>query len=164
SRSVMSKRRVVVTGGCGFVGSSLVGRLVAAEDSDVTVLDDCSLGVPENLGEARGEVTLAQVDVCDRDAVVRALGEIEPEVIFHLAPLHSISACDSDPKRCVDVNVGGTQAVLDGAHAAGAKAVVVASTAAVYAPGEDAHGDDGTVGPIDIYGLSKLWAEQLTEL
>jgi UDP-glucose 4-epimerase len=160
----MSKRRVVVTGGCGFVGSSLVGRLVAAGDSDVTVLDDCSLGVPENLGAARAEVTLAQVDVRDREAVVQALGEIEPELIFHLAAIHFIPACDADPKRCVDVNVGGTQAVLDGAQAAGARAVVIASTAAVYAPGEAAHSDDAMVGPIDVYGLSKLWAEQLTEL
>jgi UDP-glucose 4-epimerase len=160
----MSRPRVLVTGGCGFVGSSLVRKLVADGDSDVLVLDDLSLGRPENLGPALSEVTLAEVDLRERDAVVEAVTGLAPQTVIHLAAIHFIPACDADPKRCIDVNVGGTQSLLDGCEAAGVGAVVIASTAAVYAPGGAAHSDDAELGPIDIYGMSKLWAEQLLAL
>jgi UDP-glucose 4-epimerase len=141
-----------------------VTKLAEEGECEVLVLDDCSLGVPENLGAARGQVQLAEVDIRDRDAVVRTLERMAPDTVIHLAAIHFIPACDADPKRCVDVNVGGTQSLLDGCEAAGVDAVVIASTAAVYSPGVAAHSDDAEVGPIDIYGLSKLWAEQLLEL
>lgn len=160
----MSRRRIMVTGGCGFVGSRLVRRLVGEDAGEIFVLDNCSLGVPENLGPAREAVTLARVDVRDALAVTRAITELRPDCVIHLAAIHFIPACDADPKLCVDVNVGGTQAVLDGCAAASVGAVVLASTAAVYAPDEDAHSEESALGPIDIYGLSKLWAEQLGQL
>ena len=102
----------MVTGGCGFVGSSLVRMLVDDGEWDVTVLDDCSLGVPENLGEARERVRIAAVDIRDGALVSETMRTLAPQVVIHLAAIHFIPACDADPKRCVDVNTGGTQAVL----------------------------------------------------
>jgi UDP-glucose 4-epimerase len=160
----MSRERVMVTGGFGFVGSAVVRRLLRAGTAEVQVLDDCSLGVPENLGESVTDVRCARADIRDANAVADALGELRPDVVIHLAALHFIPACESDRKRCIDVNVGGTQAVLDAAAATGVQAVVLASTAAVYAPDLRAHGEDARIGPTDIYGASKLFAEQLGEL
>jgi UDP-glucose 4-epimerase len=160
----MSRRRIMVTGGLGFVGSRLVRKLVRDDAGDVIVLDDHSLGAPENLGSAVGHVTIAATDICDKQAVTEAISELAPQVVIHLAALHFIPACDADPKRCIDVNVGGTQAVLDGCLLAPVEAVLLASTAAVYAPDLHAHGDEAALGPIDIYGLSKLWSERLGEL
>jgi UDP-glucose 4-epimerase len=154
----------MVTGGCGFVGSSLVRTLVEEGDREVIVLDDCSLGVPENLGEALDAVTIAAVDIRDADGVTKAICEHRPGTVIHLAATHFIPACDADPKRCIDVNVGGTQSVLDGCALASVQTVVLASTAAVYAPADVAHNEDSPLGPTDIYGLSKLWAEQLGDL
>jgi UDP-glucose 4-epimerase len=154
----------MVTGGCGFVGAHLSRMLVERGLDEVIVLDDCSLGTPENIGAAAAEVTLVTPDVRDAAAVTAALEQTRPDIVIHLAAIHFIPACDADPKRCIDVNVGGTQAVLDASARSGVKTVVLASTAAVYAPAEEAHREDGAIGPIDIYGLSKLWAEQLGEL
>jgi len=154
----------MVTGGLGFVGSRLVRTLVHGDAGEVSVLDDCSLGVPENLGAAAGRVRIAEVDIRDGAAVAAAMRELAPQLVIHLAAIHFIPACDADPKRCIDVNVGGTQSVLEGCLEAPVEAVVLASTAAVYAPDLDAHGDDSPLGPIDIYGLSKRASEQLGEL
>ncbi len=160
----MSRPRIMVTGGLGFVGSRVVRMLVKQDAADVVVLDDCSLGVPENLGAALDRVTIEKADIRDSHSVADVTSRHHPDVVIHLAALHFIPACDAEPKRCVDVNVGGTQSVLDACAATPPRAVVLASTAAVYAPDEAAHGDDSAVGPIDIYGLSKRWSEQLGEL
>ena len=151
----------MVTGGCGFVGSRLVRMLVRQGAGEVVVLDDCSLGVPENLGPARDQVKIVKVDVRDSSAVVEAMTSLRPDTVIHLAAIHFIPACDADPKRCVDVNVGGTQSILDGCAESEVKAVVLASTAAVYAPDSAAHHEGSKIAPVDIYGLTKLWSEQL---
>ncbi len=154
----------MVTGGLGFVGAHVVKALVNGRDVEVTVLDDGSLGAVENLGEVAASVRTVTVDIRDRDATAAAVSAARPATVIHLAAIHFIPACDADPKRCVDVNVGGTQSVLEACAGAGTERVVLASTAAVYAPDETAHDESSTVGPTDVYGLTKLWTEQLGEL
>jgi UDP-glucose 4-epimerase len=160
----LSRHRVIVTGGCGFVGSRLVRKLIRDEVGEVMVVDDLSLGAPENLGPAQEKVSLVECDIRDQEAVADAFAEFEANVVIHTAAIHFIPACDRDPKRCVDVNVGGTQSVLDASLKTGVESVVLVSTGAVYAPASSAHPDDGLIGPGDIYGLSKLFSEQLGEL
>jgi UDP-glucose 4-epimerase len=151
--------RTLVTGGCGFVGAGLCRRLCEAGE-EVIALDDLSLGSEAAVG---GDVRLLVADVRDPD-LIDAISAVRPEVVYHLAAIHYIPACEEDPAKAVAVNVEGTQRVLDAAGAAGAGAVVLASTAAVYAPSPDAHGEDAELGPTDVYGLTKLWAEQLAGL
>lgn len=155
--------RILVTGGCGFVGSRLVRRLVD-QGSDVVVVDDFSLGVPENLGPALGHAQIVGMDIRDGDPLRDAFAALRPQIVIHLAALHFIPACNADPKRCLDINVGGTQAVLDASAAASVDTVVLASTAAVYAPADDPHAEEATIGPDDVYGISKLVTEQIGEL
>jgi UDP-glucose 4-epimerase len=79
-----------------------------------------------------------------------------------LAALHFIPHCDADPQRCLSINVEGTQNVLDAVlPSASVRALVFASTAAVYAPDERAHDENSRLAPTDVYGLSKLAGEQL---
>lgn len=152
--------RCLVTGGCGFVGSALVRRLLA-ESCEVVVVDDLSRGSLENLGADQARVRVIQQDVTD------SLGWIfesfQPEAVFHLAALHFIPDCDADPMRCLRVNVDGTRSVLEAAAGLlGPVSLVVASSAAVYAPADGPHREqEDSLGPVDVYGQSKRWTEEL---
>lgn len=152
--------KCLVTGGCGFVGPALVRRLLA-EKCEVVVVDDLSRGSPENLGPDRDEVTLVTDDVTG--GMDHILLPFQPEVVFHLAAMHFIPDCDADPLRCLRINAEGTRVLLGAAAALDRPAaVILASSAAVYAPGDVAHQEEDVLGPLDVYGYSKRWAEELT--
>ena len=152
--------RCLVTGGCGFVGAALVRRLLA-EGYEVVVVDDLSRGSRENLG-----ADLARVSVLEQDVTHGLTGifsSFRPEAVFHLAALHFIPDCDADPARCLRVNVDGTRSVLEAVGAlSDPVSLVLASSAAVYAPADGPHREqEDSLGPVDVYGYSKLWAEEL---
>jgi UDP-glucose 4-epimerase len=123
-------------------------------------VDDLSRGSIENLGSVMDQVTVIEQDVTV--GLDQVLASYRPDTIFHLAAVHFIPDCDADPLRCLRVNVEGTRAVLEAAAALGQPmSVVLASTAAVYAPADWPHHEDDPLGPIDVYGYSKRWAEEL---
>jgi UDP-glucose 4-epimerase len=151
--------KFLVTGGCGFVGSALVRRLLT-EGHEVMAVDDLSKGTLENLGSCREQVQVIRQDITR--GLDGLLSSFRPDVIFHLAALHFIPDCDSDPLRCLRVNAEGTRAILDAAALLEEpSAVVLASSAAVYAPSDEPHHEDSPLAPIDVYGFSKLWTEEL---
>jgi UDP-glucose 4-epimerase len=121
--------RALVTGGAGFIGSTLVDRLLA-EGHAVDVVDDLSTGRLDNLAEARAdrrnELTIHHIDIRQpemTDLVVRR----RPEVVFHLA-----ARPGADVVVDAEVTVLGTVRVLEGARAGGVHKIVFASSAAVY--------------------------------
>ena len=156
---------VLVTGGCGFVGSRLCARLVA-DGHEVVILDNVSLGTPANLPAAvAARARIVEADVRDVDALRRCMETYQPRTVVHLAAIHFIPACNADPRRAIDVNVTGTQALLDACATAGAvEAVVLASSASVYASSAAPLSEESALGPVDIYGHTKVWMEQLAAL
>jgi UDP-glucose 4-epimerase len=155
---------VLVTGGCGFVGSRLSARLIA-DGHDVVILDNLALGTPANLPAGGRQARLVEADIRDADALTRCLETYRPRTVFHLAALHFIPACNADPRRAIDINVTGTQTLFDACAASGAvEAIVIASSAAVYASSVTPLHEESALGPVDIYGLTKLWNEQQAAL
>jgi UDP-glucose 4-epimerase len=151
--------RCLVTGGCGFVGSALVRRLLA-EACEVVVVDDLSRGSPENFGPDRDRVTVVAEEVASD--LGQIVASFQPQAVFHLAALHFIPDCDANPARCLQINVTGARAVLEATAALRHQvSVVLASSAAVYAPADGPHREEDSLRPIDVYGYSKLWAEEL---
>jgi UDP-glucose 4-epimerase len=152
----------LVTGGAGFIGSALVRRLAAGGER-VVVLDSLLQYRDRRPPELPAELVVG--DVRDRTLVLSLLERERPETVFHLAAIHYIPACDADPAECVSVNTAGTASLLEACLLAAPNATcVLASTGAVYAPATHAHREDETPGPVDVYGLSKLWMEQLGTL
>lgn len=147
---------VLVTGGAGFIGRRVVAHLRAAGRA-VTILDDGSAGLP--LPESAGDLTVIRGDIGDPGAVAAAFAARPVQGVIHLAALHHIPTCTADPLRTLTINVLGTQTVLMQAAAAQVPRIVLASSAAIYAPATSAHDEDAAAGPLDVYGLSKLTNE-----
>jgi UDP-glucose 4-epimerase len=146
--------RVLVTGGAGFIGSALV-RALHARGEEVVVLDDLSGGSVANLPSG---VELVQQDVA-RPETAELVERLAPEAIVHAAAQVSVVRSQADPDRDRQVNLGGTQHVLDGARAAGVRRFVfVSSGGAVYGESDGASETDPP-HPASYYAVHKLAAE-----
>lgn len=147
----------LVTGGAGFIGSSLVRALLARGDR-VRVLDNFFSGKRENLTDVAGDIELIEGDIRDEATLGRALVGIE--LVFHQAAIPSVPRSLVDPIASHDANATGTLRVLHGAKRAGVRRVV-------YAASSSAYGDTPTLpkietmrpAPLSPYAVSKLAGE-----
>jgi len=126
--------KTLVCGGAGFVGSTVVDRLIA-HGHEVTVLDDLSSGRLVNLEQARREQRIGfhRFDVRS-DAVRDVISHARPDVVLHLAAQVSVPVSVGRPLLDANTNVVGLLNVLDACAAAGVGKVVYAATAAMYGP------------------------------
>lgn len=154
----MKTRRILITGGAGFIGSHLVRHF--AGTAAVTVLDDLRSGYAHNL--AGVACRFIHGSILDPMALHEAAsGATE---VYHLAAMVSVPESVAKPAACVELNTTGTERVLAAALAAGARKVVLASSAAIY-------GDDPKVPkvetmpavPLSPYAETKLAGEILLE-
>ncbi len=156
--------RAVVTGGAGFIGSTLVDRFLA-DGHDVVVLDDLSTGNEANLAGARataGDRLWFELVDLREGRTADVIAEAGADVVFHLAAQADVRASVDDPIADAQANVLGTISVLEGARRAGSRKVVLASS------GGTLYGDaDPSLLPLDEttphrpespYGASKLAA------
>lgn len=131
--------RALVTGGAGFIGSTLVDRLLA-EGHGVDVVDDLTAGSLDNLAGARRDpdhdFMFNRLDVASAD-VTELVARRRPEVVFHLAARTHRAAAVADPVGDARVNVIGTLRVLEGARRAGTRKVVFATDAQAAATGQE---------------------------
>ncbi len=156
--------RALVTGGAGFIGSTLVDRLLA-EGHAVDVVDDLSTGSLANLASARiaatqgAELSVHQLDIRHPELVELAVRR-SPDVIYHLAAQADVRVSVARPVFDAEVNVIGTLQVLEAARACSAsKVVFAASGGTLYG---DADLEELPVDerherrPLSPYGVSKL--------
>jgi UDP-glucose 4-epimerase len=150
-------RKVLVTGGAGFIGSHLVEGLLAAGNS-VSVLDDLSSGREVNLAAVRDRITFHRGSITDPAAVGKAVEGAE--VIFHLAALPSVQRSVEAPLLSHDACASGTLQVLDAARRGGVRRVVYAASSSAYGdtPGALRHETD-PLAPLSPYAAAKLAGE-----
>ena len=147
----------LITGGAGFIGSSLARALIARGDR-VRIIDDFSSGKRENLVDIASRIELVEGSILDDAALARAVAGVE--VVFHEAAIASVPRSLAEPIENHAVNATGTLKVLDAARRAGVRRVVYAASSAAY-------GDEPTLpkvetmvpAPISPYGASKLAGE-----
>lgn len=149
-------RKVLVTGGNGFVGREVV-RLLYDEHA-VCVVDNLRSGPLRFPTDEQGKFHFEPVDIVDSTAVNRVAASFQPDTIIHLAAIHYIPECEENPGLATRINVDGTLNLLMAAPS-GCR-FVFASSGAVYKPDTAAHNEAAAaVGPSDIYGFNKLHGE-----
>ncbi len=149
-------RRVLVTGGGGFIGSNLVRALLERGD-EVRVLDNFSTGNRANLVGLDIEVMEGELRSYER--VHNAVRGVE--VVFHLGALGSVPRSVQDPLTSSAVNVEGTLNVLLAARDSGVRRVVYSSSSSVYgSTGDLPRTEPMPADPISPYGVAKLAAER----
>ena len=122
-------RTYLVTGGAGFIGSHVAEALVKRGDR-VKVMDNFFTGKRENLASIEGGIELIEGDVRDATLCQEVLEGVD--AVVHLAALHEVARSVECPMETHEVNVSGTLNLLLGAHRAGVKKFVFASSSAIY--------------------------------
>jgi UDP-glucose 4-epimerase len=122
-------RRVIVTGGGGFIGAYLVKKLVQ-DGWEVGVIDTMVRGDASRFAEVADHVRLHSIDVRDEEAVTAAV--TGAEVVMHLAAINGTENFYKRPELVLDVGIRGALAVVNACRRAGVPDLVVASTAEVY--------------------------------
>ncbi len=155
-------QHVLITGGAGFIGSHIAGALLE-QGASVRVLDNFSTGKRENLTIFKETGLNARLEVLEgdlRDPVALAEAVRGMDTVFHEAAFVSVPESMQKPQECFDVNVGGTCHLFEAARKAGARRVVIASSAAVYGDSNVLPLDESLpVRPLSPYAASKSASE-----
>jgi len=151
-------KRIIVTGGAGFIGSHIVDQLVAA-DNEIIIIDDFSIGKWENIDHHRTntQVHVQRADVRDLDAMVRLTKGAD--AVFHLA-CACVRASLNDPMSSHDINATGTLNMCQASLKNGVKRFVYTSSSEVYGSALYVPMDEGHPwNPTNAYGASKAAGE-----
>lgn len=152
----------LVTGGAGFIGSSIAETLLAKGER-VRILDDFSTGRRSNIEGLKGNLEVIEGTIVDPATVAKAMSGVE--VVFHEAAIPSVVRSVENPGASMLANVQGTTVVLDGARNAKVRRLVFAASSSAY-------GDTPTLPKVETmptrprspYAISKLTGEHLLEV
>ena len=150
--------RSAVTGGAGFIGSSLVRALLECGEQRVTVVDNLLTGNPKNLTEVASRVDLDDTDIRDYESLLRAFQG--SQIVYHLAAIPSVPRSIHEPVPSHEVNIDGTFNVLRAAKEAGVRRVVYAASSSAYGDTEVLPKTEAMLPqPKSPYALQKLVGE-----
>ena len=154
---------IIVTGGCGFIGSNLVDELIL-QKHNVTVIDNLSSDAHDQFYFNK-EATYYHYSVTEDHLVSQCFEHHKPHYVFHLAAEARIQNCITNPSKALETNTAGTQVVLSNAKLHGAKRVMFSSTSAIYGLNETLPQVE-TLHPncLNMYSYSKLFSEGLCKL
>mgnify|MGYP000588225326 FL=1 len=151
--------KILVTGGCGFIGSHTVDRLIE-EKNEVFVIDNLSTGSIENLNK---KAIFYNIDIRNREKLKELFENNYFDYVFHFAAQINVRKAEEDPKFDIDVNIGGIINLLEELKKNPPKKIIFSSTGGVMYGLVDIFPTPESVEPFPIctYGISKLTGEKL---
>ena len=161
-RLSLERKRWLITGAAGFIGSNLLETLLSC-GQEVVGFDNFSTGYRRNLDEAlsrlpedaRSAFSFIEADIRDRDACIEAAGDVD--VVLHQAALGSVPRSLADPLTSHDVNVTGMLNMLDAARRSGVTRFIYAASSATYGDSAELPKREERIGnPLSPYAVTKL--------
>ena len=153
----MDPRRILVTGGAGYIGAHTV-RLLLAQGYHVAVADDLSKGYSHNVPAG----LLHRLNLSDTAALTALMGDLRCQAVVHFAAFIAVGESMREPERYFTNNVGGSLSLLTAMVRAEVKHIVFSSTAAVYGtPHATPIREDFPIHAVNPYGESKVMVETL---
>jgi UDP-glucose 4-epimerase len=150
---------IFLTGGAGYIGSAATRMLLSAGHK-VTVYDSLVTGYRESIPK---DVPFIHADLADQDMLTAALQKGEYEAVMHFASFIEAGESMQDPGKYFKNNVALSIDLIEACLQADVKRFVLSSTAAVYASSDDPLTEKSTLGPVNVYGQTKLMIEQILE-
>ncbi len=126
--------KYVVTGGAGFIGSTLVRTLLSQADAEVEVIDNLLTGYEHNLEDVRHHIQLHRLDIRDGEAIAAAIRGAD--TVYHLAAIPSVPRSIDDPVPSHEINIDGTFNVFRAAALGGVRRLVYAASSSAYGDSE----------------------------
>lgn len=153
-------KRVLVTGGAGFIGSHLVEKLVGM-GARVTILDNFTTGSLRNLKTVVHALNILYADVRSSYSCLKA--SFKQDIIFHLAALISVPESVNNPDLCYQVNIDGTRNMLEASKKNLVPTFVYVSSSAVYGAKNGICEETDVPNPQSPYAISKYRGEELCQ-
>jgi UDP-glucose-4-epimerase GalE len=153
----LDSRRILVTGGAGYIGSQTV-RLLLEQGHDVTVVDNLSKGYRHNVPAGR----LCELNIADTAALAGLMRRMRPQAVIHFAAFIAVGESMREPARYFTNNLGGSLSLLTAMVETGVSHMVFSSTAAVYGdPPSSPILETFPIQAVNPYGESKVMVETL---
>jgi UDP-glucose 4-epimerase len=153
-------KKIIITGGTGFIGRNLVKRLSNNKQFSVVLIANTSSFSGIDLSEW-SPLTHHSADIRDKEAILKIFKDERADICIHLAAKISVADSIIKPEETMDINVKGTLNVLDACHNSGINSFVFASSAAVYGDVKELPiSEDESLRPLSPYGTSKMLAER----
>jgi len=170
--SCIHAKKILLTGGAGFIGSHVAQKLLARGDS-VIIVDNVNDAYDQRLKEYNlyvvslenynNALSIHTIDICDKNAIEELCRVEQPDVICHLAARAGVRASIADPHEYFRTNNDGTLVIFEAARKCGVKHIVAASSSSVYGVREDGpfYESDSVDKQSSPYGMTKRAGELL---
>ncbi len=155
------KKRVIVTGGAGFIGQNIVTKL-SSEGADITVIDNFNISPKTNLSKFEDNIKIIKSNICEKNLIRELTGNFD--YLFHFAGPSSVIQFNESPLEAFSSTTAGFINVLNIATKKNIKKVIYPSSGSVYGKNKGLSSEQVEPHPGNLYAVGKLSCEKIAKL
>lgn len=156
----IKNKKVLITGGAGFIGANLVRKLITDGGFEVFVIEKSGVNL-WRLQNVLNKVTITYTDIENLTELQKNIDDIKPNFVFHLATYGVYSALQTDVRKMIDVNIKGTLNLVDALKNCNVQCFVHTASCGEYKAKKSSLNEDDPVDPSNAYHITKLATELL---